>query len=101
MEAVMKQNRALEEAKTGGSDEIKARDKEIAKLNDQINQLKAENEGKLKELKAAEANTAALRKQSEGFLIEYDRLSEDNQNLRNQLSSIDLNLSHSNSKKNS
>lgn len=100
MEAVMKQNRGLEEAKTGGSDEIKARDKDIAKLNEQINQLKAENEQNLKELKAAEANTTALRKQSEGLLIEYDRLLEDNQNLRHQLHSIDLTLSHSDSKKN-
>ncbi|KAL0910245.1 hypothetical protein M5K25_021206 [Dendrobium thyrsiflorum] len=101
MEAVMKQNRALEEAKSGGSDEINTRDKEIAKLNEQIQQLKTENEKKLKELKAAEANTTALRKQSEGFLIEYDRLLEDNQNLRNQLHSIDLTLSHSDSKKHS
>ncbi|KAH0453456.1 hypothetical protein IEQ34_017780 [Dendrobium chrysotoxum] len=101
MEAVMKQNRALEEAKSGGSDEIKTRDKEIAKLNEQIQQLKTENEKQLKELNAAEANTTALRKQSEGFLIEYDRLLEDNQNLRNQLQSIDLTLSHSDSKKHS
>ncbi|KAI0496613.1 hypothetical protein KFK09_022933 [Dendrobium nobile] len=101
MEAVMKQNRALEEAKSGGSDEIKTRDKEIAKLNEQVQQLETENEKKLKELKAAEANTTALRKQSEGFLIEYDRLLEDNQNLRNQLHSIDLTLSHSDSKKHS
>ncbi|XP_020592397.1 B-cell receptor-associated protein 31-like isoform X2 [Phalaenopsis equestris] len=96
---VTKQNRALEESKSGGSDEIKARDEEIAKLNQQINQLKAKNEEKLKELKAADANMTALRKQSEGFLIEYDRLLEDNQNLRNQLHSIDLTLSHSDSKK--
>ncbi|KAG0484755.1 hypothetical protein HPP92_008651 [Vanilla planifolia] len=100
MEAVMKQNRALEEAKSGGSDEIKARDKEIAKLKEQIDELKSQNEKRLKELKAAEANTTALSKQSEGLLIEYDRLLEDNQNLRNQLQSIDLKFSRSDSKKN-
>ncbi|KAG1334937.1 B-cell receptor-associated protein 31-like [Cocos nucifera] len=100
MEAVMKQNRALEETKSGGSDELKSRDKDITNLNEQIKQLKLELEASTKEAKAAEANATALRKQSEGFLLEYDRLLEDNQNLRNQLQSIDLRLSQSDSKKN-
>lgn len=97
----MKQNRALEETKSGGSDEVKSRDKEITNLNEQIKQLKVELDSRTKEAKAAEANATALRKQSEGFLLEYDRLLEDNQNLRNQLQSLDLSLSHSDSKKNS
>ncbi|XP_019704482.1 uncharacterized protein [Elaeis guineensis] len=100
MEAVMKQNRALEETKSGGSDELKLRDKEITYLNEQIKQLNLKLESSTKEAKAAEANATALRKQSEGFLLEYDRLLEDNQNLRNQLQSIDLRLSQSDSKKN-
>ena len=99
VEAVMKQNRALEESKSGGSNDIKARDKEIASLNEQIKVLKSESAERLKEAKTAEANALALKKQSEGFLLEYDRLLEDNQNLRSQLQSIDLRLSHSDSKK--
>ncbi|GKC03942.1 B-cell receptor-associated protein 31-like protein [Tanacetum coccineum] len=46
----------------------------------------------------AEADTIALKKQSEGFLLEYDRLLEDNQNLRAQLQS-DQRFSNSGSKK--
>ncbi|XP_008780367.1 uncharacterized protein LOC103700158 [Phoenix dactylifera] len=100
MEAVMKQNRALEETKNGGSDELKSRDKEVTNLNEQIKQLKLELEARTKEAKAAEASATALKKQSEGFLLEYDHLLEDNKNLRNQLQSIDLRLSHADSKKN-
>lgn len=96
----MKQNRVLEEAKSGGSEEVKVRDSEIISLNEQVKQLKLESETTLKEAKAAEANAVALRKQSEGFLLEYDRMLEENQNLRNQLQSIDLRSSHSDSKKN-
>ncbi|RWW15203.1 hypothetical protein GW17_00020970 [Ensete ventricosum] len=89
MEAVMKHNRVLEETKRGGSDEIKTRDSEIASLNEQIKNLKFESEERMKEARAAEANVMALRKQSDDLLIEYDRLLEDNQNIHNQLHSID------------
>ncbi|XP_020087718.1 B-cell receptor-associated protein 31-like [Ananas comosus] len=94
MEAVMKQNRVLEEAKSGSSEEI-------GSLKEQIEKLKAESETKSEEVKAAQASARALKKQSEGFLLEYDRLLEENQNLREQLQSIDLLLSHSDSKKQS
>lgn len=97
----MKQNRVLEEAKSGSSEEIKTREKEIGSLKEQIEKLKAESETKSEEVKAAQASARALKKQSEGFLLEYDRLSEENQNLREQLQSIDLLLSHSDSKKQS
>ena len=90
----MKQNRVLEEAKSGSSEEI-------GSLKEQIEKLKAESETKSEEVKAAQASARALKKQSEGFLLEYDRLSEENQNLREQLQSIDLLLSHSDSKKQS
>lgn len=85
----MKQNRVLEETKCGGSDEIKTRDREIASLNEQIKHLKFESEERIKEARAAEANVMALKKQSDDLLIEYDRLLEDNQNILNQLHSID------------
>lgn len=89
MEAVMKQNRSLEEAKGGGSDEIKARDAEIASLNQQVKRLKFETQERTEEAKVAELKAEALKKQSDDLLIEYDHLLEDNQNLRNQIHSIE------------
>ena len=69
-------------------------------LGEKLKQLESEIETKTKEAKAAETNAEAPRKQSVGFLLEYDRLLEENQNLRNQLQSLDRRLSHSGSKKN-
>ena len=69
-------------------------------LGAKLKQLESEIETKTKEAKIAETNAEALRKQSVGFLLEYDRLLEENQNLRNQLQSLDRRLSHSGSKKN-
>lgn len=73
---------------------------EISSLKEQVRKLESELERKDNEAKAAEADKLALRKQSEGLLLEYDRLLEDNQNLRSQLQSIDWNASHSEGKKN-
>ncbi|KAG6511694.1 B-cell receptor-associated protein 31-like [Zingiber officinale] len=89
MEAVVKQNRSLEEAKGGGFDEMKARDAEIANLNQQVKRLQLETQERTEEAKAAELKVEALKKQSEDLLIEYDRLLEDNQNLQNQIHSIE------------
>ncbi|XP_010244479.1 PREDICTED: B-cell receptor-associated protein 31-like [Nelumbo nucifera] len=100
MEAIKKQNRGFEDGKNGVAEETKALEEEMANLRGKVKQLESECEVQTKELKTAEANTVALRKQSEGILLEYDRLMEDNQNLRNQLQSIDRRLSRSDSKKN-
>jgi B-cell receptor-associated protein 31 len=94
MEAVKNQNRGLEDGKSGGLEE------ETATLRTKLKQLESELETRTKEVNGAEANAVALRKQSEGFLLEYDRLLEENQNLRNQLQSLDRRLSLSGSKKN-
>ncbi|KAF8391569.1 hypothetical protein HHK36_023875 [Tetracentron sinense] len=99
MESVKKQNRGFEEGKNGGSEEFKALEEEMATLRTKAKQLESECKKKTKEAKAAEDNTLALKKQSEGFLLEYDRLLEDNQNLRNQLHSIDRGLPHADGKK--
>ncbi len=96
MEAVKKQTRGSED----GKDELKALEEETATLRAKLKQLESELETRTKELNASEVNAVALRKQSEGFLLEYDRLLEENQNLRNQLQSLDRRLSHSGSKKN-
>lgn len=71
----------------------------VADLRKKMENLQLESLEKDKVVKAAEANARALQKQSEGFLLEYDRLLEDNQNLRSQLVSMDRRLSHSDSKK--
>ncbi|GFY97510.1 B-cell receptor-associated 31-like protein [Actinidia rufa] len=100
MEAAKKQNRAMEDRKSSSSDEFKVSGEEISKLKTKIKQLESECGTKGNEVKAAEANVVALKSQSEGFLMEYDRLLEENQNLRDQLQSIDHNLSHNDNKKN-
>lgn len=97
MEAAKKQNRANEDGK---SEELKVLGEEVSRLKKHIKQLETKHETKEKEVKSAEANVLALKSQSEGFLVEYDRLLEENQNLRNQLQSIDQSLSHSDIKKN-
>ncbi|XP_011046959.1 PREDICTED: B-cell receptor-associated protein 31-like [Populus euphratica] len=97
MEAVKKQNRSFEDGKV---EETKALETEVSTLQEKLKQLQSELEVKTKEVNTSEANAIALSKQSEGFLLEYDRLLEENQNLRSQLQSMDLGLSRSTSKKN-
>ncbi|KAJ6725194.1 hypothetical protein OIU85_023049 [Salix viminalis] len=97
MEDVKKQNRSFEDGKV---EETKALEAEASTLREKLKQLESELEVKTKEVNTSEANAVALSKQSEGFLLEYDRLLEENQNLRSQLQSLDLNFSRSISKKN-
>lgn len=96
MEAVKKQNRIFDDGKNG---ELKALEEESAALRAKIKNLEAELDEKTKEASSAEANKLALKKQSEGFLLEYDRLLEENQSLRSQLQSLDRRISHSDGKK--
>lgn len=100
MEAVKKQMRGSEDAKNTTSEETKTMEQEAAKLRAEVDRLESELHSKNKGVGAAEASISALRKQSEGFLLEYDRLLEENENLRDQLKSVDVRFSHSNSKKN-
>ncbi|GFQ03415.1 hypothetical protein PHJA_002485300 [Phtheirospermum japonicum] len=99
MESVEKQNRVFEEIKPQFSEEINALEEEKTKLHGRFKQLETELGEKTTEASSAETNAIALKKQSEGFLLEYDRLLEENQNLRSQLQSIDRRLSFSESKK--
>ncbi|KAM7500982.1 hypothetical protein LguiA_025396 [Lonicera macranthoides] len=89
IEAIKKQNRIFEDGKIGGTEQLKALEEEKSTLRAKVKHLESELEAKAKEASTAEANAVAFRKQSEGFLFEYDRLLEDNQNLRNQLQSLD------------
>lgn len=100
MEAVKKQTRAFEDGKNGNLEELKNLEEETRVLREKVKQLESDLDTRTKDVHAAEANSVALRKQSEGFLLEYDRLLEENQNLRNQLQSLDRKFSHSGSKKN-
>ncbi|KAK0579656.1 hypothetical protein LWI29_029385 [Acer saccharum] len=101
MEAVKKQTRSLEDGKAAGSlEEIKVLEEEVTTLLEKSKKLEKEIETKKKEVNVAELSAVALRKQSEGFLLEYDRLLEENQNLRSSLQSLDWRASHSKSKKN-
>ncbi|KAJ4752645.1 B-cell receptor-associated 31-like [Rhynchospora pubera] len=96
MEVATKLNRAMEDAKSGS---VESQEKEITGLKEEIEKLKSQLHTKEEEVKSAEASSVALRKQSEGLLLEYDRLLEDNQHLRSQIQSIDLKLSHSDGNK--
>lgn len=87
MEAIKKQNRIIETGQNGSQNEVKALESEVTTLKEKITYLKSELDEKTKEASNAEADAMALKKQSEGFLLEYDRLLEDNQNLRAQLQS--------------
>ncbi|XP_024981223.1 B-cell receptor-associated protein 31 [Cynara cardunculus var. scolymus] len=99
MDAIKKQNRIIENGKNGSQDEVKALEGELTTLKEKLSRLESELDEKTKDASNAEANAIALKKQSEGFLLEYDRLLEDNQNLRAQLQSLDRRLSHSGGKK--
>ncbi|KAL3521948.1 hypothetical protein ACH5RR_014782 [Cinchona calisaya] len=99
MEAAKNQNKVFDEGNTGISEDIKALEEESTALRAKIKELEAQLGEKTKEESSAEANKLALKKQSEGFLIECDRLLKENQSLRSELQSLDRKLSHSDSKK--
>ncbi|KAL7130322.1 hypothetical protein ABFS83_13G125900 [Erythranthe nasuta] len=114
MEAVKKQNRIFEDGKPleiklleeeknslhGRVKQLEAQlEDKTTLLHDRINQLGTQLEEKTKEASSSETNAIALKKQSEGFLLEYDRLLEENQHLRSQLQTLDRKLSYSDSKK--
>lgn len=91
----LKQNRNVK-----ADDELKSLEEEMMMLRDKLKHVECQLQNRGKDLAAAEANAVALRKQSEGFLLEYDRLLEENQNLRSQLQTLDRKLSWSGRKKN-
>lgn len=84
-----------------GPEDFKAREQQVGTFKEIIQQLESELASKSKQMEAAESSIQALRKQSEGLLIEYDRLLAENQELSSQLQSLDQRLSLSPVKKNS
>ncbi|XP_011086195.1 B-cell receptor-associated protein 31-like [Sesamum indicum] len=99
IEALKKQNQALEDEKPAVSKQIKVMEEEKATLQERIKELETQLEEKSKEASRAGASAVALKKQSDGFLIEYERLLEENQKLRSQLQSLDRKFSYSDIKK--
>ncbi|CAL0333931.1 unnamed protein product [Lupinus luteus] len=85
MEAVKKQSRSFEDGKNSNSEEYKALTEEIGTLKAKVKELESACETKGSKAMALETEVEALRKQSEGLLMEYDRLLADNQNLQSQL----------------
>ena len=75
-------------------------EEERDKLKVELIQLESDLNSKAKDVDVAEANVTALRKQFQGFLLEYQRVLEENHNLRKKLQVLDRRLSHSVSKKN-
>ncbi|KMT04135.1 hypothetical protein BVRB_8g185850 [Beta vulgaris subsp. vulgaris] len=96
MEAVKKND-----VKCAGPEEIKAREQQVETFKAMIRQLESDLESKVKEASTSEATVEALRKQSEGLLLEYDRLLAENQEFRNQLHTLDRRNSFSSGKKDS
>ncbi|KAL9244385.1 hypothetical protein vseg_018165 [Gypsophila vaccaria] len=87
MEAAKKQNRSFDDAKNG-NDGRKVVEEEIAALKSNIMTLESQCAAKSDEIKAEQSKAEALKKQSEGLLLEYDRVLEDNQHLRSQLQEL-------------
>lgn len=72
---------------------------EITGLRQKLQKLTLDCEMMENETKSAEADAKSLQKQAEEFLMEYDRLLEDNQNLQSQLSALDKTYSKLDNKK--
>ncbi|GAB4830240.1 hypothetical protein Ancab_019881 [Ancistrocladus abbreviatus] len=84
VERLHQEKQQLEEKEGKASKQVKLLQEEVSKLNESLKNLKLESEEKDKKVETAEAHVAALQKQAEDLLLEYDRLLEDNQNLQTQ-----------------
>ncbi|KAI9128463.1 hypothetical protein K1719_001456 [Acacia pycnantha] len=99
-EAVKKEAEA-EEFNAKKAEEMKALEKEKVRLGAELEGLKSELQTNIKKVNVAKVDAVALRKQSEGFFLQYDRLLKEKQELRVQLQSLDYEkLSRSPRKKN-
>ncbi|KAI4311972.1 hypothetical protein MLD38_036833 [Melastoma candidum] len=102
MEGAKTAGRGFKDGKPSSLEDVKrSLEEETRTLREKVEILESDLAAKAKDVNTAEASAIALRKQSEGFLLEYDRLVKENQNLRRQLQVLDWRLSHSASKKNS
>ncbi|GER44922.1 B-cell receptor-associated protein 31-like [Striga asiatica] len=74
----------IKEANSAGTYAIALR-KELMESDSRIKQLESELTNKAEEANSERTNAVALKKQSEGLLLEYDRLLEENMSLHSQL----------------
>lgn len=84
VEMLEKEKELLLEKEEKALKEMKLLHDEISKLTENMKKLTLELEDKDKKVETAEAHVAALQKQAEVLLLEYDRLLEDNQNIQAQ-----------------
>ncbi|KAF3341633.1 B-cell receptor-associated protein 31-like containing protein [Carex littledalei] len=84
-ERLQTENRTLRESEAKASTELKKIQRELATFNEKLQKVKNESLEHEKKAVTAEAHVAALQKQSEELLLEYDRLLEDNQMLQAQV----------------
>jgi B-cell receptor-associated protein 31 len=81
--------------------EIKSLKDVVSDLRNKLERLQLDANSKEKEVKVLKVSMRALEKQTEGFRLEYIRLMDDNESLRNQLTVFDRKHSTLESKKNS
>ncbi|CAL9127958.1 B-cell receptor-associated protein 31-like [Musa troglodytarum] len=77
-----KEQQSFKEKEKTSLSEIKKLHEEVTSLKERLQKLKSDSEEHEKRAQTAEAHVAALQKQSEELLLEYDRLLEDNQILQ-------------------
>jgi B-cell receptor-associated protein 31 len=81
--------------------EIKSLKDVVSDLRNKLERLQLDANSKEKEVKVLKVSMRALEKQTEGFRLEYNRLMDDNESLRNQLAVFDRKHSTLELKKNS
>ncbi|KAJ3709125.1 hypothetical protein LUZ61_012830 [Rhynchospora tenuis] len=84
-ERLQTENRTLRESEAKASAELKKIQAELATFNEKLQKVKNESLEHERRAVTAEAHVAALQKQSEELLLEYDRVLEDNQMLQAQV----------------
>uniref|UniRef100_A0A6V7QXZ9 Endoplasmic reticulum transmembrane protein n=1 Tax=Ananas comosus var. bracteatus TaxID=296719 RepID=A0A6V7QXZ9_ANACO len=88
VEKLQNENTRFKGKEEKSSSEIKKLQEEMAGLVEKLQKQKSEAEEQERRVETAEAHVAALQKQSEELLLEYDRLLEDNQILQSQALAI-------------
>ncbi|GAB2229546.1 hypothetical protein Droror1_Dr00013792 [Drosera rotundifolia] len=83
IDRLQKEKQQLKEKDEKASKQHKLLQEEVLKLTENTKKLSLELKHKVKTVETTEAHVAAPQKQAEYLLLEYDRLLEDNQNLRN------------------
>ncbi|GAB2272131.1 hypothetical protein Dimus_006951 [Dionaea muscipula] len=84
VERLEKEKQQLKEKEEKASKETKQLQDELSRLTENMKRLTLELQDKDKKVETAEIHVAALQKQTQDLLLEYDRLLEDNQNLQTQ-----------------